>query len=58
MRNVYFDFVVLLRKVVLLSKRAKRTFKEWIARRGYSEKVADELWKWYDFSDKRGVSSF
>ena len=44
--------------MVLLSKRAKRTFKEWIARRGYSEKVADELWKWYDFSDKRGVSSF
>jgi hypothetical protein len=26
--------------------------------RGYSEKVADELWKWFDFSEKKGVASF
>jgi len=44
--------------VVLLGKRARRTFKELIARRGYLEKVADELWKWYDFSEKKGVASF
>jgi hypothetical protein len=25
---------------------------------GYSKKVADELWKWYDFSEKKGVASF
>jgi len=23
---------------------------------GYSKKVADELWKWYDFSEKKGVA--
>jgi len=25
---------------------------------GYSEKAADELWKWYDFSEKKGVASY
>jgi len=25
---------------------------------GYSEKVAEELWKWYDPSKKKGVASF
>jgi hypothetical protein len=25
---------------------------------GYSKKVAEELWKWYDFSEKKGVASF
>jgi hypothetical protein len=25
---------------------------------GYSKKVADELWKWYNFSEKKGVASF
>jgi hypothetical protein len=25
---------------------------------GYSEKVADELWKWYDFSEKKGAANY
>jgi hypothetical protein len=25
---------------------------------GYSEKVADELCKWYTFSEKKGVASY
>jgi hypothetical protein len=41
-----------------LVKRAKLGFKTLIVKRGYSEKVADELWKWYDFSEKKGVASF
>ena len=45
-------------RVMLLSRKAKHTFKDLIVRRGYSEKVANELWKWYDFSEKKGVASF
>jgi hypothetical protein len=25
---------------------------------GYSEKVTDELWKWFDSSEKKGVASY
>jgi len=43
---------------MLLSEKAKRVFKELIQKRGYSEKFADQLWKWYDFSDKKGVATY
>jgi len=41
-----------------LDKKAKLTFKNLLLTYGYSEKFADELWKWYDFSEKKGVASF
>jgi len=41
-----------------LEPKARLSFKDLITRRGYSDRVADELWKWYDFSDKKGVASF
>jgi hypothetical protein len=41
-----------------LPKKAKLAFKHLIIAHGYSEKVADELWKWYDFSKKKGVASY
>jgi hypothetical protein len=44
--------------VVSLARSAKLGFRDLIVRRGYSERVADELWKWYDFSEKKGVASF
>jgi len=25
---------------------------------GYSERTVDEIWKWYDFSERKGVASF
>jgi hypothetical protein len=33
-------------------------FKQLLLGKGYSEKVAEELWKWYDSSDKKGVASY
>jgi len=33
-------------------------FKSLLKRQGYSEKAVKEIWKWYDFSDKKGVASF
>jgi len=44
--------------VVWVDKSAKLGFRNLIIRRGYSEKAADELWKWYDFSEKKGVAGF
>jgi hypothetical protein len=41
-----------------LEPHVRLSFRDLITRRGYSEKAADELWKWYDFSDKKGVASF
>jgi len=28
--------------------------KQW----GYSEKAIEKLWKWYDYSEKKGVASY
>ena len=58
MQNAYFDSVDRYHRVIWLVKRAKLGFRNLIVKRGYSEEVADELWKWYDFSEKKGVASF
>jgi hypothetical protein len=57
MQNAYFDWYSWLFIVVWLVNRLKLGFKNLIVRRGYSERVADELWKWYDFSEKKGIAS-
>jgi hypothetical protein len=41
-----------------LRKNPKLAFKNMLVSNGYSGKVADELWKWYNFSEKKGVASF
>jgi predicted Ser/Thr protein kinase len=41
-----------------LDKKAKRAFKTLLVNYGYSKKVADELCKWYAFSEKKGVASY
>jgi len=34
------------------------SFKILLKRYGYSEKTIKELWKWYDFSEKKGIANF
>jgi len=29
-----------------------------LSRHGYSEKSIKEIWKWYDFSKRKGVANF
>ena len=41
-----------------LDKKAKRTFKTMLVNYGYSQKVANELWKWYAFSEKKEAASY
>ena len=57
-RMLIFGWVVSCFRVVWLDKSVKLGFRNLIVKRGYSEKVAEELWKWYDFSEKKGVASF
>ena len=57
-RTFILNVLLSFERVMRLSRKAKHTFKDLIVRRGYSEKVDSELWKWYDFSEKKGVASF
>jgi hypothetical protein len=57
-RKLIFVSSPLLKCEPLLGKNTKRTFKNLLLTYGYSWKVADELWKWYNFSEKKGVASF
>jgi len=41
-----------------VGKKAKFIFMKLLLSHGYSEKVVEEIWKWYDFSEKKGVASF
>ena len=34
------------------------TFTAQLQEQGYSECMIEELWKWFDFSEKKGVASF
>jgi hypothetical protein len=35
-----------------------KSFDQMLNKRGYSTKVIEEMWKWYDYSEKKGVASF
>jgi predicted Ser/Thr protein kinase len=39
-------------------KETEFAFKRLLIDSGYSEKAANELWKWYDPTNKKGVASF
>jgi hypothetical protein len=41
-----------------LGKKDKQVFKKLIASSGLSEEAAEELWKWYDPAEKKGIASF
>jgi hypothetical protein len=38
--------------------KAKESFTILMKQRGYSEKAIEQLWKWYDHSEKKGVASY
>ena len=33
-------------------------FRNLMKTKGYSEKTTEKMWKWYDYSEKKGVASF
>jgi hypothetical protein len=38
--------------------KAKTSFDILMKQQGYSEKAIEQLWKWYDYSEKKGVASY
>jgi hypothetical protein len=44
--------------VIPLSEKEKKSFKNLLASYGGKLKSVDELWKWYDFTEKTGIASF
>ncbi|MCJ7713732.1 hypothetical protein MUO66_04665 [Candidatus Bathyarchaeota archaeon] len=44
--------------VVIPMTEGKRSFKNLLATYCCKIKSVDELWKWYDFSEKTGIASF
>jgi len=38
--------------------KAKKIFNILLKQRGYSEKAIEKLWKWYDYSEKKGAASY
>jgi hypothetical protein len=44
--------------VFTLVKEAENAFKRMLLESGYREAAVDELWKWFDFAEKKGVASF
>jgi hypothetical protein len=38
--------------------KSKDSFDSLMKQRGYSKKTIEKLWKWYDYSEKKGVASF
>ena len=33
-------------------------FSIWMKQHGYSKKVIKEIWKWYDYSERKGAANF
>lgn len=38
--------------------KSKNFFKHMLKNQGYTEDAVEKLWKWYDYSEKKGVASF
>jgi len=52
--------IFLRRKSCVKSSKMKdeQDFELLLKHHGYSEKIIKELWKWYDPSEKKGVTSY
>ena len=35
-----------------------KNFNQMLKERGYSTEAIEKMWKWYDYSEKKGVASF
>jgi len=53
-----FIATILKGLIVLLLTEGKRSFVTLLASYGRKIKSVDDLWKWYDFSEKTGIASF
>jgi len=38
--------------------RSTKSFRQILKNKGYSEEAIEQLWKWYDYSEKKGIASY
>jgi hypothetical protein len=38
--------------------KAKKSFIMLMKQQGYSDEAIEKLWKWYDYSERKGVASY
>lgn len=38
--------------------KTSKNFSNMLEEKGYSTKAIEEMWKWYDYSEKKGVASY
>jgi len=38
--------------------KSSKKFSQMLKENGYSTKTIEEMWKWYDYSEKKGVASY
>lgn len=38
--------------------KAPNSFQQMLKNQGYSEDAIEQLWKWYDYSEKKGIASY
>jgi hypothetical protein len=38
--------------------KPRKSFRRLLKNNGYSDEAIDELWKWYDPSEKKGAASY
>ena len=57
-QNIYCLLIKIVYFVNPLCDETKRSFKNLLKGHGHRLKSLDELWKWYDFSEKTGIASF
>jgi hypothetical protein len=45
-------------QVTTIEMKPPTSFMILLERHGYSKKIIKEVWKWYDFSKKKGAANF
>jgi hypothetical protein len=55
-----FNFIEVVKRIWMTDPRMRppQRWKSLLKTHGYSEKAIREAWKWYDFSEKKGIASF
>jgi hypothetical protein len=57
-RNSFLYSHIYSRLFGSLQMKVKKSFDILLKQQGYSEKAIEKLWKWYDYSEKKGVASY
>ena len=42
----------------VIKMETSKDFSKLLKERGYSTEAIEKMWKWYDYSEKKGVASF